>query len=93
MIQKTIQTLIHDRNVSKTDFCRHLDISRSTLNSYLSGKTAVPSNIIEMTAAYFNVPISYLFGEQNQNIDETLERLTKLENQVKTIAKKMQIEI
>ncbi len=97
MLHKNLDNLLHARKVSKTDFSAHLGIARSTLNKYLSGEWSVPSDIIEKSAAYFNVSVGYLFGETQQDkslktiINKQQKQINELTKQVQLIAKSLQM--
>ncbi len=100
IVSKTLRHLIIDRKVSKTDFAKHLGVARSTLDAYLNGKTQMPADRIMLAARYFDVPVGYLFGENNNDIAnnksiiETLKQqqkqINKLEQQLKSIANSLQ---
>lgn len=88
-----------ERKVTKTDFAAYLEVSRSTLDAYLSDKWPIPSDKIEMISAFFGVSPGYLFSgpETDKTIHETLksqqEQIDKLTELVKKLANSMQIEI
>jgi transcriptional regulator with XRE-family HTH domain len=101
MITTTIKKLIaSDPAYTKTALARHLAVSRSTLDAYLSGKWDIPSSKIEAIAAYFKVSIGSLFGEKDNKaspgqsiralLSEQLIQLKKLNKTLDSIAKSLQ---
>ncbi len=91
MLGKILENLIHDRKISKTKLSAHLGIYRTTLDDYINEKTFMPSNLVEKTAAYFGVSISFLFGESSESgkyVDESLrQQVTELTKQIKQLNK------
>ena len=70
MFPQTIEHLLVERKVSKSELAYHLESSRSTLNDYLSGKVPMPSDRIQKTADFFGVSVGYLFGETSDRAIE-----------------------
>lgn len=97
MLHQTLSHLIFERKVKKTDFAAYLDVSRSTLNAYLSGSWAIPSDKIEKAAAYFNVSPGYLFSgsEKDKSVWEVLKsqqkQIEKLNKKIDLIANSLQM--
>lgn len=48
--------------MSKSDLVRHLGISRFSYDSYIKGKTAIPSVVLVKLASLFGVSTDYLLG-------------------------------
>ena len=65
MFPKTIETLLFERKVTKTELARHINCSRSTLDDYLTGKTQMPADRIQAVARFFGVSVGSLFGEND----------------------------
>lgn len=86
MLHKNLSRLIFERDIKKTDLATHLGVSRVTLNYYLNGTWAVPSDVLEKTAAYFNVSIGSLFGETDTDTD-IQKQLKQQQKQTKTTTK------
>lgn len=85
MFATNLSRILNDRRGSKTALCKHLDISRSTLNAYCkenNGKFSMPVNLVEETAAFLGVTVSSLFGEADQvQLIKLIEELhTKIDN-------------
>ena len=97
MLAKTLDNLLHERKTAKSDFAQHIGVARTTLDRYLCEKTFMPSDKIIKTAAFFNVSIGYLFGEDRgegktlqQQILEQQEQIKQLTKVVNSIKKKKQ---
>ena len=57
MLGKNLDKLIRERKANKSDLCRYLEISRNTLQEYLSENTYMTSDKIVKTAVYFGVSV------------------------------------
>ncbi len=81
---QVVRQLMEEQNVKKTELANYLGIARNTLDDYLSGKTFMTSEKIEKVSIYFKKPISYLFGETN-NEQENLTKILEYEEEIKRL--------
>jgi len=95
MFPQTIEHLLVERKVSKSELARHLASSRSTLNDYLSGKISMPSDRIQKTADFFGVSVGYLFGETSERTiefqtiyDLLVQQQKQIDNLIEVVSKK-----
>ena len=70
MFPKSIENLLYDRKITKSELARHINTSRTTLDDYLNSATQMPADKIQKTAAFFGVSVGYLFGECLQESEE-----------------------
>jgi len=89
MFGKNLDKLIRSRKTNKTDLCKHLEISRTTLGDYLNERTFMPSDKIEKTATYFEVTVGSLFGESNDQDISLRDLLIDQQRQINEIMKQM----
>ena len=85
MLGKNLETLIRERKANKSDLCRYLDISRNTLQEYLSENTFMTSDKIVKTAVYFGVSVASLFGEVEDNYSSLRDMLVVQQKQINEI--------
>ncbi len=85
MLGKNLNKLIVDRKTNKTDFCRYLEISRTTLQEYLNENTFMTSDKIIKTAVFFGVSVASLFGEAEDNISSLRDMIVSQQRQINEI--------
>ena len=93
MFPKTIENLLYERKITKTELARYLNTSRSTFDDYLSEKTQMPADKIQKIAAFFGVSVGYLFGECSQASNETKslqELIFEQQKQINEIVNQLQ---
>ncbi len=83
-IGETLTKLIEEKNATKTDVAKHIAVARNTLDDYLAGRTFMTSDKIEKIAQYFNVSISYLFGESNTDAI-SIQQVNAYEREIKRL--------
>ena len=93
MFPKSIENLLYERKITKTELARYLNTSRSTFDDYLSGATQMPADKIQKTAAFFSVSVGYLFGECSQENEEAKslkELIFEQQKQLNEITKQLE---
>lgn len=89
MLGKNLEKLIQERKANKTAFCKYLEISRTTLQEYLSENTFMTSDKIVRTAVYFGVSVASLFGEVEDNYSSLRDMLVTQQRQINEMAEQM----
>lgn len=89
MLGKNLEKLIQERKANKTAFCKYLEISRTTLQEYLSENTFMTSDKIVRTAVYFGVSVASLFGEVEDNYSSLRDMLVTQQKQLNEMAEQM----
>ncbi len=82
MLGNNLEKLIKERKANKSDLCRYLEISRNTLQEYLSENTFMTSDKIVKTAVYFGVSVASLFGEEEDNYASLRDMLLNQQKQL-----------
>lgn len=65
MLNERIRKLRDEKGINQNDMADVLHVSRSTYSNYERG-TVPDTSIIRQIANYYNVSVSYLFGETNE---------------------------
>lgn len=89
MLGKNLEKLIQERKANKTAFCKYMEISRTTLQEYLSENTFMTSDKIVRTAVYFGVSVASLFGEVEDNYSSLRDMLVTQQRQINEMAEQM----
>ena len=89
MLGKNLEKLIQERKANKTAFCKYLEISRTTLQEYLSENTFMTSDKIVRTAVYFGVSVASLFGEVEDNYSSLRDMLVTQQRKINEMAEQM----
>lgn len=89
MLGKNLEKLIQERKANKTAFCKYLEISRTTLQEYLSENTFMTSDKIVRTAVYFGVSVASLFGEVEDNYSSLRDMLVTQQRQINEMAEQL----
>lgn len=61
-IGKTIKFLREEKELTQMQLANDLEISRSALALYETGKRQIPNELLLIIAKYFDVSMDYLFG-------------------------------
>lgn len=76
MLQERLKQLREERNLSKIEIAKCLNISQSTYGKYELGKRKPDIDTLERLAVFFNVSIDYLLGKtniRNRNVNDNLD--------------------
>jgi transcriptional regulator with XRE-family HTH domain len=80
IIQERIQQIVKDSNVSIEEQVEALKISTTLLGKYRKGVTVPGSEILFRMAQYYNKPIQWFFGEDDQTIEFHYEEKIREQN-------------
>ena len=73
-LYERIIALCNERGVSGSRMCLDLGLSKSTLSNMKSGRTAgLSTPTTQKIAAYFNVSVGYLLGEEDKKEKPTTQ--------------------
>ena len=89
MLGKNLDKIIRERKANKSDLCRYLEISRNTLQEYLSENTYMTSDKIVKTAVYFGVSVASLFGEVEDNYSSLRDMLVTQQKQINEMSEQI----
>jgi len=68
---KKLELLLTERNLSQLQLAEKTGISKTSINSWIRGRTAtIDSNNIEKIAAALGVPVGYFFDETNNIVKD-----------------------
>ena len=68
MLWEKFERLLTENNVRVADVCRATGIHQTTFSHWKHGKYTPKPDKIQKIADYFNVPISYFYGEQTYEV-------------------------
>lgn len=60
-----MRELREDNDLKQKDLAKYLSVDQSTYSDYENGRINVPSDILIMTAEFYNVSLDYLVGRSN----------------------------
>ena len=91
MLGQNIERLIRERKESKVKVAKLIDVTRATLDNYLSGATFMPSDKIETIARHFGVNVGYLFGETDDFDSSVRKLLLDQQQQINDINRQLKV--
>lgn len=89
MFGKNLERLIRERNLNKRKLAATINVTRSTLDRYLKEESFMPSDKIEIIAAYLGVTVGYLFGETDDNNISLRDITINQQQQINEINRKL----
>ncbi len=89
---KSLLKLLSERNLSQKELATNLNTKESVISHWITQKTEPSIKSIGKLAKYFNVPVSYFYGEEtteNGNKKDLIDQLKSKNREIEILKKEI----